>query len=94
MRGLRSARWFACQASRRLGADEREIRAAGFRSMSRRVSRLQQNGTLPDQMLLRASISMQRPVVEAKKPIEAVLKEGAALVVIVVFLSEGALFLR
>lgn len=37
---------------------------------------------------------MQRPVVEAKKPIEAVLKEGAALVVIVVFLSEGALFLR
>lgn len=62
--------------------------------MSRRVSRLQQNGTSASQMLLSASISMQSPVVEAKKPIEAVLKEGAAFVVIVVVPSEGALFLR
>lgn len=35
------------------------------------------------QMLLKASMSMHRPVVDAKKPIEAVLKEGAEFVVIV-----------
>ncbi len=46
-----------------------------------------------DQMLLRASISMQSPVVEAKNPIEAVLKD-VEFVVIVVVLLEEALFFR
>ena len=45
-------------------------------------------------MLLRASISMQSPVVEAKKPIEAVLNEGLEFVVIGVVLLEEALFFR
>jgi hypothetical protein len=45
-------------------------------------------------MLLSASISMQSPVVEAKNPIEAVLKEGVESVVIVVIRLGEVLFFR